>query len=102
MTIARSKLFRVLLARAFGSFGAFVSQFFQDGVITNSFRDFSSLPTESRESRAMSKELKKRGFRFVGPTICYAFLQVTGFVNDHIVDCFRYDQIKRTEQRDQP
>ena len=49
------------------------------------------IPAETDESRAMSKALKQRGFRFVGPTICYAFMQATGMVNDHVVGCFRYD-----------
>ena len=52
-------------------------------------------PTETNESRAMSRDMKRRGFRFVGPTICYAFMQATGMVNDHTVDCFRYRQIQR-------
>ncbi len=52
------------------------------------------VPAETDESRAMSKELKRRGFRFVGPTICYAFMQATGMVNDHLVDCFRYDECR--------
>jgi DNA-3-methyladenine glycosylase I len=56
----------------------------------NAWRMVQEIPAETDESRAMSKELKKRGFRFVGPTICYAFMQSTGMVNDHTVDCFRY------------
>jgi DNA-3-methyladenine glycosylase I len=55
------------------------------------------MATESQESRAMSRELKKRGFKFVGPTICYAFMQAVGMVNDHLVHCFRHDQIKSLE-----
>jgi DNA-3-methyladenine glycosylase I len=53
----------------------------------------SEIPSETAESRAMSKELKRRGFRFVGPTVCYAFMQATGLVNDHTVDCFRYAEL---------
>jgi DNA-3-methyladenine glycosylase I len=56
----------------------------------NAWRKVQEIPAETDESRTMSKELKKRGFRFVGPTICYAFMQSTGMVNDHTVDCFRY------------
>jgi len=51
------------------------------------------VPAETPQSVAMSKDLRKRGFNFVGPTICYAFMQAVGMVNDHLVDCFRYDQI---------
>ena len=56
----------------------------------NAWRTVAEIPAETDESRAMSKELKRRGFRFVGPTICYAFMQACGLVNDHTVDCFRY------------
>jgi DNA-3-methyladenine glycosylase I len=59
----------------------------------NGWRSLAEIPVETEESRAMSKELKRRGFRFVGPTICYAFMQAAGLVNDHVVDCFRYDEI---------
>jgi DNA-3-methyladenine glycosylase I len=59
----------------------------------NRFRTLGEIPAESEESRAMSKDLKKRGFRFVGPTVCYAFMQATGLVNDHTVDCFRYSEV---------
>jgi DNA-3-methyladenine glycosylase I len=54
------------------------------------------MPSESEESKEMSRELKEIGFKFVGPTICYAFMQAVGMVNDHLVHCFRYDQIRRT------
>jgi len=60
----------------------------------NRFRKMSEVPAETPESKAMSKDLKKRGFRFVGPTVCYAFMQACGLVNDHTVDCFRYDEVK--------
>jgi DNA-3-methyladenine glycosylase I len=61
-------------------------------TIENRWTTMSELPAESVESKAMSKELKRRGFRFVGPTICYAFMQATGMVNDHVVGCFRHDE----------
>jgi DNA-3-methyladenine glycosylase I len=61
--------------------------------IVNSWRALAEIPTETAESRAMSKELKHRGFRFVGPTVCYAFMQACGLVNDHTVGCFRYDEV---------
>ena len=60
----------------------------------NSWRKMSELPAETTESKAMSKELKRRGFRFVGPTVCYAFMQSAGLVNDHTVDCFRYAELQ--------
>jgi DNA-3-methyladenine glycosylase I len=58
--------------------------------IVNRFRSMSELPSETKESRAMSRDLAARGFRFVGPTICYAFMQAVGMVNDHLVPCFRH------------
>jgi len=81
--------------KEFGSFDAFIWKFVQGKTINHALRNFSNLPVESEESTAMSKELKKRGFKFVGPTICYAFMQAVGIVNDHLVHCFRHDQIKR-------
>jgi DNA-3-methyladenine glycosylase I len=59
----------------------------------NAFRTLDEIPAETAESKAMSKELKRRGFRFVGPTVCYAFMQAAGLVNDHTVDCFRYREV---------
>jgi DNA-3-methyladenine glycosylase I len=70
---------------------------FVDGSpLVNHWRQLSEIPAETEESRAMSKDLKKRGFRFVGPTVCYALMQATGLVNDHVVDCFRYAELTRT------
>jgi DNA-3-methyladenine glycosylase I len=59
----------------------------------NRFKTLAELPAETAESTAMSKELKRRGFRFVGPTVCYAFMQACGLVNDHTTDCFRYGEV---------
>jgi len=59
----------------------------------NEWRTLGEIPAETPESRAMSKDLKRRGFRFVGPTVCYAFLQACGLVHDHVVDCFRYQPL---------
>jgi DNA-3-methyladenine glycosylase I len=61
--------------------------------LRNRWRTLTELPAETAESKAMSQELKRRGFRFVGPTICYAFMQACGLVNDHTVDCFRYSRV---------
>jgi DNA-3-methyladenine glycosylase I len=81
--------------REFGSFDAYIWQFVHGKAIKNSFVQLSDLPAESDESKAMSKDLKQRGFQFVGPTICYAFMQAAGLVNDHLVTCFRYNQIQK-------
>jgi DNA-3-methyladenine glycosylase I len=61
----------------------------------NRWRTLAELPAETAESKAMSKELKRRGFRFVGPTVCYAFMQAAGLVNDHVIGCFRYGEVSR-------
>ena len=69
---------------------------FVDGSpIVNRWQKLADIPAETAESLAMSKDMKKRGFRFVGPTVCYAFMQATGLVNDHVVDCFRYAELTR-------
>jgi DNA-3-methyladenine glycosylase I len=78
----------------FGSFDAFIWQFVHGKTIQNAFTTLSDLPAETEESRAMNRELKKKGFKFVGPTICYDFMQAAGLVNDHLVDCFRYTQLQ--------
>lgn len=93
-TINNAERFREI-KKEFGSFDTFIWKFVQGRTINHALRDFSNMPAESEESRAMSRELKKRGFKFVGPTICYAFMQAVGMVNDHLVHCFRHDQIKR-------
>ena len=80
--------------RELGTFDAFIWQFVHGKTIQNAFIDLSEMPAETEDSRAMSRELKKRGFKFVGPTICYAFMQAAGLVNDHLVDCFRYTQLQ--------
>jgi DNA-3-methyladenine glycosylase I len=79
----------------FGSFDSYVWKFVGGKTIHNSWKKLSQIPTSSPESDAMSKDLKKRGFKFVGPTICYAFMQAVGMVNDHTVDCYLYNQIKK-------
>jgi DNA-3-methyladenine glycosylase I len=81
----------VIAVRAeFGSFGAYLWRFVGNRPIVNRFRTLSELPSTSPESVAMSRDLVKRGFRFVGPTICYAFMQAVGMVNDHLGHCFRH------------
>ena len=81
----------------FGSFNAFIWRFVNEESIINSWEAMSDLPAKTPESEAMSKELKLRGFNFVGPTICYAFMQSIGMVNDHVVVCFRYAELIDTE-----
>ncbi len=85
---------RVLkLQREFGSFDAYIWQFVCGSPIKHRFRSMAQIPATSEESDVMSKELKHRGFKFVGPTICYAFMQAVGMVNDHEVGCFRYGEV---------
>ena len=74
-----------------GGFRDYVWQFVGGRPIVNQWRSMSEVPAETAEARAMSKALKARGFKFVGPTICYAFMQATGMVDDHLVSCFRYN-----------
>ena len=75
------------------TFNDFIWQFTDGRTIKNAYGRRQDVPAESPESRAMSKALKARGFGFCGPTICYAFMQAVGIVNDHIVDCFRYEEV---------
>ncbi len=81
--------------KEFRTFDKYIWRFVNYKPIKNSFKKLSALPAKTEESEAMSRDLKKRGFRFVGPTICYAFMQAVGMVNDHITDCFRYAEIVR-------
>lgn len=89
----------------FGSFSAFLWQFVDGQPRQNAWRSLSEVPARTPESDAMSRELKRRGFKFVGTTICYALMQATGMVNDHTTDCFRhaelvglgFDNIKRNQ-----
>lgn len=76
-----------------GSFSTFLWGFVDGRSRQNSWLSMEEVPTETKESQAMSKALKKRGFSFVGPTIIYAFMQAVGMVNDHIISCFRYEEI---------
>ena len=78
----------------FGSFDAYIWQFVQGKPIHNRFKTMSQVPPRTEVSDRMSKDLAKRGFRFVGSTICYAMMQATGLVNDHLVGCFRYQQLR--------
>ena len=81
--------------KEFGNFESFIWSLAGNKPRQNHFRDLNEVPARTPESDAMSRELKKRGFRFVGSTICYAFMQAVGMVNDHLVDCFRFREILR-------
>jgi len=79
--------------KEFGTFDKYIWQFTGGKTIINKCRKLEDIPVSTKESDAMSKDLKKRGFKFVGTTICYAFMQAAGMVNDHLVDCFRYNAV---------
>jgi DNA-3-methyladenine glycosylase I len=85
--------------KEFGSFDAYLWQFVSGRPIQNKWRSLREVPARTAESDAMSKDLAKRGFKFVGSTICYALMQATGMVNDHVVECFRYREIKKLAAR---
>ena len=82
-----------------GSLAELVWSFVGGEPKVNAWKTISEIPPETDESKAMSKELKRRGFRFVGPTVCYAFMQACGLVNDHTTDCFRYSAAGRRSSR---
>ena len=77
----------------FGSFDAYIWQFVSGSPRKNAWKTVKEIPSKTRESDAMSRDLTKRGFKFVGSIICYAFMQAIGMVNDHTVDCFRYHEV---------
>ncbi|MCK5000281.1 MAG: DNA-3-methyladenine glycosylase I [Anaerohalosphaera sp.] len=91
--VTNAKLFLEVQAE-YGSFDSYIWQFVGGKPIRNKWRSLKEIPATSPESDAMSKALKKRGFKFVGSTICYAFMQSAGLVNDHLTTCFRYNQCK--------
>ncbi len=84
--------------KEFGSFDAYIWQFVGGRPLQNARRSIREVPARTVESDAMSKDLAKRGFKFVGSTICYAFMQATGMVNDHVVGCFRYREISQSQR----
>lgn len=91
-TIKNAKAF-IEIQKEFGSFDAYIWQFVNNKTIINKHKASSSIPANSLESDAMSVALKKRGFTFVGSTICYAYMQAAGMVNDHLVTCERYKKV---------
>jgi len=90
--IKNAKVF-LEIQKEFGSFDRYIWSFFKGNPIENHFNQLSELPAKTEISEIISKDLKKRGMNFIGPTIIYAFMQAVGLVNDHLVDCFRYKQI---------
>jgi DNA-3-methyladenine glycosylase I len=92
-TISNAEAF-LAVQREFGSFDAYLWQFTGGKTKQRAPRGMKDVPARSEESDAMSKDLKKRGFRFVGSTICYALMQATGMVNDHMRDCFRFAELR--------
>ena len=83
--------------KEFGSFDAYLWQFVGGKPSAGGRKSFNDVPAKTREAEAMSKDLLRRGFKFVGPTICYAFMQAVGMVNDHLTSCFRYAEINRSK-----
>ena len=79
----------------FGSFDAYVWDFVGGRTIQNRWKDHHDIPAKTSESEAMSRDMARRGFKFVGPTICYAFMQAVGMVNDHLTYCYRYQELQR-------
>ena len=93
-TIQNAKSF-LAVQKEFGNFDSYIWSFVGGAPRENAWETLGQVPSRSPESEAMSRYLIKRGFRFVGPTICYAFMQAAGLVNDHLVDCFRYGEVSR-------
>ncbi len=90
--VINAKVFRTVQDEH-GSFAAYIWEFVDGKPVRNAWTSIGEVPAESPESRLMSKDLGRRGFKFVGPTICYAFMQAVGLVNDHVTSCFRYRQV---------
>ena len=90
--VQNAKAFRSV-QREFSSFDAYIWNFVGGKPTKNGWKSEAEVPAKTKESVDMSKDLRRKGFKFVGPTICYAFMQTVGLVNDHIVSCFRYDEV---------
>jgi len=93
-TIANARAF-LAVQREHGSFDSYIWQFVDGRPTQNAWRQHGECPAQTDASRAMSRDLLRRGFKFVGPTICYAFMQATGMVNDHLRGCFRWREVRR-------
>ncbi len=94
-TIGNAKAF-LAVQKEFGSFDTYIWQFVNKKPIDNKIKELKAIPATTKESDAMSKDLLKRGFKFVGSTICYSFMQAVGMVNDHEINCYRYKEIKKS------
>lgn len=92
--IANAKAF-LAVQKEFGSFDSYMWSFVGGKPVRNEWRRLADIPVFTTEAQRMSVDLLKRGFKFVGPTICYAHMQATGMVNDHLVDCYRYKEVAR-------
>jgi DNA-3-methyladenine glycosylase I len=93
-SISNAKSF-LKIQKEFGSFDKYIWQFTNGKTIQNNWETHKEIPVSTLQSDAMSKDLKKRGFKFVGSTICYAFMQAAGMVNDHTANCFRHEEVKK-------
>ncbi|MCX6243156.1 MAG: DNA-3-methyladenine glycosylase I [Bacteroidetes bacterium] len=93
-TIQNAKSF-LEIQKEFGSFDNYIWQFTNGQTLHNKWKNLGEIPATSKESDAMSKELVRRGFKFAGSTICYSYMQAAGMVNDHVVGCFRYKELKK-------
>jgi len=91
-TVENAKCF-LAIQKTYGSFDAYIWSFVGGQPINNSWKKLSDVPASTAESDTMSKDLKKKGFKFVGSTICYAYMQAVGMVNDHMTSCFRYSEV---------
>ena len=95
-TITNARKF-LAIKEEFGSFDRYIWQFTDGRTMRHRFRSLSAIPAKTKESDMMSKDLERRGFKFVGSTICYAFMQAVGMVNDHTLTCFRYNRLRPTD-----
>jgi DNA-3-methyladenine glycosylase I len=93
-TVANAKAF-LKIQEEFGSFDKYIWQFTGGKTLVNNWKSLKEIPSSSKVSDAMSNDLKNRGLKFVGTTICYAFMQAAGMVNDHVVDCFRHKELSK-------
>ncbi len=98
-TISNAKIF-LNVQKEFGTFDKYIWQFVSGKPIVNQWKSIAELPASTSESDNLSTDLKNRGFKFVGTTICYAFMQSAGMVNDHLVHCFRYKELTSNVKRD--
>ncbi len=86
------------IQKEYGSFDIYIWSFVGGNPINNSWKKLTDVPTSTPESDAMSKDLKKKGFKFIGTTTCYAYMQAVGMINDHMVSCFRYSEVKKLQK----